>query len=297
MGLKFVLLPDISENLDGATEAHYNKLKTEGTSLAEVARMSGARLTIEFSEFTDERNSPGAYLRTTHGVACERLPLPVGVRGTDRLLEVLKDAGGTITRGIEKERGRYLDAMVDSHKYCASARAAVYGEPDFVAAVVRLCAENGVLPVLAATGSISAGLRNLLFEELERCGEFCFEDEVSIVDNCDFDIIEGVCREREANLLIGSSDGRRIAHRMGIPLIRCAFPIHDHVGGQRVRMLGFEGSLNLLDQTANAMLSRVESSFRTELRQQFYAPTPWEAALNARELSEQPEERDLHGIA
>jgi hypothetical protein len=33
------------------------------------------------------------------------------------------------------------------------------------------------------------------------------------------------------------------------------------------------------------MLSRVETSFRTELHQQFYQPTPWEAALNPLEMT------------
>ena len=33
---------------------------------------------------------------------------------------------------IEKERGRYLDAMVDSHKYNAEGRAVIFGEPDFI---------------------------------------------------------------------------------------------------------------------------------------------------------------------
>jgi nitrogenase molybdenum-iron protein alpha/beta subunit len=281
MGLEYTLLPDISENLDGATEKHYNKLKCEGTSLEQIATMAGARLTIEFSEFTDAHTSPAEYLCEHYGVAYEKLPLPVGIRAMDRLVEVLKGVGGTLTRELEKERGRYLDAMVDSHKYCARARAAIYGEPDFVAAVVRLCAENGVLPALVATGSVAGKLKDMLADELEACRDFAFGGETVILDDCDFSVIERHCREQGVNLLIGSSDGRRIAHKMNIPLIRCAFPIHDHVGGQRVRMLGFDGSLNLLDQSANAMLSQVENSFRTELHQQFFVPSPWEAARHS----------------
>jgi DNA-binding winged helix-turn-helix (wHTH) protein len=39
-----------------------------------------------------------------------------------------------------------------------------------------------------------------------------------------------------------------------------------------VRILGFEGSLNILDQAANAMLDRTESSFRGELYEKYYDP-------------------------
>jgi nitrogenase molybdenum-iron protein alpha/beta subunit/MoaA/NifB/PqqE/SkfB family radical SAM enzyme len=272
MGINYLLLPDLSDNLDGATEQNYQRLKTEGTSLSEIAEMAGAKLTIEFSEFTDEKNSPAAYLKTAHGVPCVKLPLPVGVRGIDTLIKVLTESGGVISDKIQKARGRYIDAMVDSHKYNARAKAAIFGEPDFVAAMVRLCAENGILPVLAATGSVSPKLRETLSCEMDECKEYHFAEKTQILDDSDFAAIEQACVELRANLLIGSSDGRRISRKLDIPLIRCAFPIHDYVGGQRTRILGFDGSLNILDQTANAMLEKTDSSFRTELYDQFFQP-------------------------
>ncbi|GBU26464.1 nitrogenase molybdenum-iron protein nifN-nifB [Fibrobacteria bacterium R8-3-H12] len=243
MGIDYILLPDISDNLDGATEKHYKRLKTDGTSIAEIASMAGAKLTIEFSEFTDEKNSPAQYLKETYGVPYAKLPLPVGVEGMDKFISILTEAGGVASEEIKKARGRYIDAMIDAHKHSAEVRAAIFGDPDFVASMVRLCNENGALPVLAATGSDS-----------------------------DFAEIEKACIEHNANLLIGSSDGRRISRKHNIPLIRCAFPIHDYIGGQRTRILGFDGSLNILDQAANAMMEKTESSFRKELYKKFYKP-------------------------
>ncbi|MDR0321043.1 MAG: radical SAM protein, partial [Treponema sp.] len=272
MGIDYIMLTDLSDNLDGATEKTYNRLKTEGTSILEIAKMAGAKLTIEFSEFTDENNSPAEYLKVAHGVPCIKLPLPAGVRGMDKLIEVLTSAGGVVTDKIRKARGRYIDAMVDSHKYNAQARAAIFGEPDFTAAMVRLCCENGILPVLAATGSVSPKLRETLESEMNECSEFHFAGKTQILDDSDFAAIEKACSELGANLLIGSSDGRRISRKLDIPLIRCAFPVHDFVGGQRTRILGFDGSLNILDQTANTMLEKTETSFRSELYNQFYKP-------------------------
>jgi len=256
-GVDFILLPDLSDNLDGATEKKYRRLKTGGASLSDISAMAGAKLTIEFSEFTDEKNSPAEYLKQAYGLPFVKLPLPTGIRGMEKLIDTLTGAGAVISEEIKKERGRYLDAMVDSHKHCAEARAAVFGEPDFVAAMMRLCGENGIFPALAATGSVSPKLREMFAE-------------ITIMDDSDFAEIERVCIEKNANLLIGSSDGRRIARKLNIPLIRRAFPIHDHVGGQRLRMLGFEGSLDILDKIANAMIDKTETTFREEAYDLFF---------------------------
>jgi len=235
MGIDYILLPDISDNLDGVTEKTYNRLKTGGTPLTDVAKMAGAKLTIEFSEYTNAENSSAEYLQNEYGVPFVKLPLPIGVRAMDMLVKTLESASvgasasGTAAENFIKERGRYLDAMVDSHKYCGEARAVVFGEPDFVTAVVRLCCENGILPVVIATASVSEKFKEALDEETKECREFSFNGEMSIVDDCDFTEIEKLCVKMNANVLIGSSDARRISHKLHIPLIRCAFPIHDHV--------------------------------------------------------------------
>jgi len=270
MKITYIFLPDLSENLDGATEKNYKRLKTGGTPIADISAMAGSRFSIEFSEFTNEKNSPAEFLKASYGVPFVKLPLPVGLRGMDKLIYTLTEDGEVLTEKTRKARGRYLDAMVDSHKHCAEARAVIFGEPDFVTAMVRLCCENGILAVVAATGSVTAKLREMLVREVEDCTDFHFEKEILIMDDSDFAQIEKACVETNANILIGSSDGRRIARKLNIPLIRCAFPIHDHIGGQRVRMVGFDGTLTILDKIANAMIERTESSFREELYGRFF---------------------------
>jgi hypothetical protein len=61
-----------------------------------------------------------------------------------------------------------------------------------------------------------------------------------------------------------------MTRRLGIDLVRCAFPIHDRVGGQRSKTLLYEGSLNILDQIANSLLARKEESFREELCDKYF---------------------------
>ena len=270
MKIDYILLPDLSENLDGQHTEEYKRLPEGGTSIEEIEQMGGARLTIELSAFTGDENSPARYLHDTYGVPFVRCNVPVGLRDTDALIAELEKAGGRKTEELKKERGRFIDAMIDSHKYNAEGRAVVFGEPDFVYSTVRLCAENGIMPVLAATGSKCAALNEMLENEIGKVAEFLFIDKFKIIDDCDFDKIEKFALELGANIMIGSSDARRIEEKYRLPLVRCAFPIHDHVGGQRVRMLGYEGSLELLDRVTNTLLSKKEHSFRNELYNRYF---------------------------
>ncbi|MDR1943510.1 MAG: radical SAM protein, partial [Synergistaceae bacterium] len=269
MGIPYFLLPDLSENLDGASEERYVRLKSGGTPIADVGKMAGAKLTVEFSEFISESDSPARYLADNYGVPFVRLPLPMGIRAMDSLIDLLCKNGGLMTNRLRAERGRYLDAMVDSHKYCAMGRAAIFGEPDFVSAAARLCCENGVVPVLAATGSVCPAFREKLAPDLAEASERAFESPAEILDDCDFSEIEDLCGKRDVNIMIGNSDGRRISHALGIDLVRRAFPIHDRVGGQRARSLGFDGSLDMLDAVANCLLRRQEG-FRSGIFGKFF---------------------------
>jgi len=268
-GLDIILLPDLSENLDGVSGTDYNKLKSGGTPLEDIRTMAGSCLTVEFSLFTDEKNSVADYLEQNYSVPSVKLPLPTGIRAIDRLFGVIRKLGGVIPESYMLDRGRYLDAMVDNHKYAAGAKMAVFGDPDYVLSVVRLAAETGISPVLVATGSVMPGFREAVQGELDRSRDYLFLDRTEILDDCDFETIEELCGELGVNVMVGSSEARRITWKTGIPLIRSAFPIHDHVGGQRVRTLGFEGSLHLLDSVCNAVIDQVESTFRTTLLEEY----------------------------
>lgn len=290
MGLRYILLPDLSENLDGVHQRNYERLKSGGTSISEISKMAGARHTIELSLFIGDENSPAQYLFDEYSVPFTRMALPVGVRDTDAFLEVLSSLGGKKPESFINERGRYLDAMIDSHKYCADGRAAIFGEPDFVYSMTRLCCENGIVPLLIATGSDCPGLSAMLEDEAKKCADVQLLPTPVILDNCDFDTIEVLSKKMGVNIMIGSSDGRRAAHRLGIGLVRCAFPIHDRVGGQRVKTLLFEGSLTVLDEAANLLLARKEEGFRDEIYESFFGKEekskPAEAIKNIAEKTE-----------
>lgn len=272
MGIDFILLPDLSDNLDGVHVKNYERLKSGGTSLDAISKMAGASHTLELSLFNDTAFSPAKYLCDKYGVPFTKMALPVGLRDTDAFIDKLVSLGGLKPDALLAERGRYLDAMIDAHKHCAEGRVAIYGEPDFVYSMVRLCCENGTVPVAVSTGSVCTDLKEALETEIKVCADRQLVKDTVILDDCDFDLLESKSKELGVNIMIGSSDGRRMARRMGIELVRCAFPVHDRVGGQRIKTLFYDGALSILDQVANDLLREKEETFRQVLYDSYYRP-------------------------
>ena len=268
--LDYILLPDISENLDGEHHEQYQRLPSSGTSIYEISKMAGAKATIELSTFVEEKLSPAKYLSDIYNVPYIRLNLPIGIRDTNALIEQLCIISGKpIPEAIKKEKGRYLDAMIDSHKYNGEGKAVVYGEPDFVYSIVRLCCENGIMPVVVATGSNCPNLGYKAIDEIVMVTQKADSDKYVILNDTDFQNIQTYALAHGANIMIGSSDARRIEEKSGIPLVRCTFPIHDRVGGHRIRTLGYEGSLQLLDSITNKLLE-IKEGFRERIHKQFF---------------------------
>jgi nitrogenase molybdenum-iron protein alpha/beta subunit/MoaA/NifB/PqqE/SkfB family radical SAM enzyme len=269
--IDFILLPDLSETLDGVHKSNYERLPAGGTHIEDISKMAGASITLELSNFTEDNPSVAEYLYETYGVPYKKCALPVCLRDTDWLIKILEDISGkAISKKIKAQRGRFLDAMVDAHKFNGEARAAIYGEPDFVYSTVRLCVENGIMPMLVATGSKCMGLKEILADEIQEVADAYFIERFEILDDIDFQTIEETARELGINILIGNSDGRRIAEKLGVELVRRSFPIHDRVGGQRLRMLGYDGALTFLDDIANVIMTKKETSFREELYHKYY---------------------------
>ena len=288
--IDYILLPDISENLDGVHSKKYNRLPSNGTSIDEIKHMGGAKATIELSTFIKEEYSVGSYLEKAFEVTNHRINVPRGLRDTDNFLKVLAEISGKeIPEKYIKERGRYLDAMIDSHKYNAEARIAIFGEPDFVYSCARLAVENGSVPALIATADVCPGLEKSLRKEVDELSDNLFAEKCTILDKADFKDIENYVLNNDVNVMLGSSDGRRIEEKHKVPLVRASFPIHDRVGGQRILSIGYKGSLDLSDKIANVMLAKTESTFREDLYNEYY-----KEEKNI-ELTEKSEELELKG--
>lgn len=266
MQVAYTLLPDITDTLDRPFARPYKKIPDGGTKLADIAQMPGAWATIQFGSTVDDRMSPGRYLEKEFGVPLLNLPLPIGIENTDLFINALREiTGRSLPEVLAKERGRLLDCMIDAHKYNFAGRSVIFGDPELVYAMSKTCIENGVFPVVAATGSRTARLSELLKPELERQGR-----EAYILSAADFTTIQEKSREMQANIAIGHSDGRFLTEHEGIPLVRMGFPIHDRLGGQRILSAGYAGTALFIDRLTNTLLENKLTNYRSNMYLQYY---------------------------
>jgi len=246
------ILPDISDTLDGCAAKTYQKIQSGGTPLASIASMAEAAASIEFGHTMGDE-SGGTLLNREHGVANNRINMPMGIRGTDLFFEDLcKICGSSMPEKYRGERGRLVDAYVDGHKYVYGKKAIVYGEEDLVVGLAAFLAEIGVIPVLCASGGKSGRFREKILEVTE--GLLPHIPEVH--EGMDFFDISAQAEELQPDLIVGNSKGYPLARKLDIPLIRSGFPIHDRMGGQRILHLGYRGAQNLFDLVVNACIAR-----------------------------------------
>jgi nitrogenase molybdenum-iron protein NifN len=236
-GLDAVLVSDYSDTLDGGPWRSGRLLPEGGTPVERLRLLAGARYAIELGTPVADEGSGAAYLASAFGAERIGLGLPVGVGATDRLLaELGRVSGRPVPDDLRAERGRLVDSYVDAHKVVFERSALVYGDRDLREALTAFCAEVGMRSVEAA-------------------GE-----------GRGFDAVEAAAEAarsagRPVDLLIGSSKGYKTARRLGVPLVRVGFPIHDRFGGQRVGTLCYRGTQELFDRVVNALVeARQEES-------------------------------------
>ncbi|PKM52010.1 MAG: nitrogenase [Firmicutes bacterium HGW-Firmicutes-7] len=264
--VEYTIFPDISETLDAPYKKGFD-IKTEGgTTKSQLRRMSAAIATIEFGWMTPLGLSPGRYLEETFDVPLYSCPLPIGLNGTDLFLEAIsKIYDKQIPVELKKARGRMLDAMIDSHKLNREGRAVIYGNPELIYAVSNLCIENGIEPVVIATGTDTNPLVEQLDQQLSR-----YRYNPIILKDCDFESIQEIAVEQKTNLLIGNSDGKFIKEKEDIPLVRIGFPIHDNIGASRQLYIGYEGSLRFLDLITNTLIDKKHEAYRDKMYNKYF---------------------------
>ncbi len=113
--------------------------------------------------------------------------------------------------------------------------------------------EIGVNPVLCATGGTREGFReNVLAVTAD--AQRLFPGELEIMADTDHDTIFARAESLKPDIVIGNSKGYKMARKLGVPLVRVGFPIHDRIGGQRLLHVGYRGTQNLFDLICNALM-------------------------------------------
>lgn len=245
------LVPDYADTLDGASWAAYERMPAGGTTLEAMRALNRAPAAIEFGRvLAGAERTGGTVLAAKCGVPLHRLGLPIGLRETDAFCAAVEAiAGRARPAALELERGRLVDSYVDGHKYVSGKRAVVYGEEDLVVGLAAFLAEIGVTPVLCASGGRTGRLAEAVWAAAPELKDRC-----EVREGSDFGDIENRIRELAPDFLLGSSKGYKLARSLGVPLVRCGFPVHDRLGAQRIQVLGYAGTQQLYDRIVNALL-------------------------------------------
>lgn len=255
-GIDFTMLPDYSETLDGESWADYRKLSSGGTSVSSIRRMGRAMASIQLGRSLKAVRSGAQSLEQKFGTPVITHGIPIGIRENDDFFETLRTIAGVDTpKKYTKERFRLVDAYIDGHKYVFGKQALLYGEPDLLASMAIFLDEIGMVPVLCATGAVTGTLESCIKEAVRHNA-----DEVRVVENTDFATMLEACEALRPDIVVGNSKGYFLSRRLGIPLVRVGFPVHDRIGGQRILHVGYRGTQQLFDTIVNALIGHQQEN-------------------------------------
>jgi nitrogenase molybdenum-iron protein NifN len=249
-GIEYVMFPDYSDTLDGPVWREYQAISEGGTPLVDINRLGGAAAVVELGRHLEHRTSGGSVLSSCFGVQLHRTGVPIGIGETDLFFSVLQEASGrpTPTQYVH-QRERLIDAYIDGHKYVFGRRVAVCADEDLLVGITGLLVEIGMVPVLCATGSRSGNLGEAL-----RSVAPGLPADTQVLEGADYETIEEHARELSLDCIVGSSKCYGAARRLGVPLVRAGFPVHDRMGGQRMLHVGYAGTQQLFDSIVNALI-------------------------------------------
>jgi len=237
-GLRPVVLPDLADSLDGhLPPEEFNPLTIGGTLVSELATLGDAAATLVIGASMD---AAADLLQARTGVPDHRFLHLMGLSAVDGLMQTLiAISGNPVPERIERQRAQLQDAMLDCHFMLGLTRFAIAADADLLIGFSQFLTGVGAETVAAVAPANAPALDHVC----------C--DRVAIGDLED---LESLAREREAEILIGSSHAVYTAQRLGIPLLRAGFPQYDRVGGYQRTWIGYQGARAALFDLANLLL-------------------------------------------
>ena len=237
-GLRPVLLPDLSDSLDGhLTDQESSPLTVGGTPVGEIRTLGEAAATLVIGA---SLNPAADLLKTRTGVKDYRFDTLMGLEAVDGFITALVEISGQpVPDKIERQRAQLQDAMVDTHFMLGFARVAIAGDPDLLFALADLMVGMGC-EVTAAVAPAKAPILEKVPAAQVKLG--------------DLEDLEQAARANGVDLVICNSHGGETAKRLGVPLLRAGFPQYDLIGGYQKLWVGYRGTRQALFDLANLLV-------------------------------------------
>jgi nitrogenase molybdenum-iron protein beta chain len=252
MGVEFTLLADVSDTFDSPNTGEY-KLYPGGTLLEDAMDTINSTATIALQKYSTVKTLD--YITKEWNQKALTLPM-IGIKNTDRFFEELgKLTNKPIPAAIEAERGRVVDAMVDSHPYVHGKRFALVGDPDTLLGMMSLIMEMGGEPIHVVCTN---GDKNFEAEANELLASSPFGANGTVYAGKDMWHLRSLLFTDPVDILIGNSYAKFLEQDTNTPLIRIGFPIFDRHHLHRQPIIGYQGALNLITMLVNKVLDELD---------------------------------------
>ncbi|MEZ0536687.1 nitrogenase molybdenum-iron protein subunit beta [Caldicellulosiruptoraceae bacterium PP1] len=260
MGVKCIMFPDTSGNLDSPLTGKYEMFPKGGTQIPDLIDTGNSMATIALGKFASEAAS--IELERKCKVPAYTLKMPLGLKATDEFIMLLsKLTGNTIPYELEEERGQLVDIMVDCNHHYHGKTVAIFGDPDIVIALTEFVLSLGMIPKYVLTGTPGEAFESQIKEML-------FEAEVDgkVKSYGDLFTLQQWIKNEKVDLIIGNSYGKYLSRAEDIPLVRIGFPILDRPVQTYLPIVGYKGAMRVIEMITNALLDRKD---RDDLDQDF----------------------------
>jgi len=250
MDVEAIYLTDISKTLMAPLRLPKPHFPPGGTTVDQIADSANSLGTMVVCKH--EGQSAANVLHDKFGVPACIGELPIGVESTEIFLDkVSKVTGKKVPESLMDERDILVDALVDGSQLTFGNKVAIFGDPDIALGLARFAYELGMQPVHVMSTFESQSFATDMKTLATDYGTS--EDQNTIIVGGDLYELHQRIKEKPVDLIIGDYKGKYIAKEEGIPLVRVGFPQADRFGYQRRAMLGYRGTLQLLDYIVNTI--------------------------------------------
>jgi nitrogenase molybdenum-iron protein beta chain len=251
MGVDAIYLTDISQTLNAPLRLPKPEYPRGGTTVKELEDAANSLGTVTVCK--REGQSAANILKEKFGLPACLGPTPIGIANTEEFIKnVTQLTGKKSSDALMDERDLLVDAYADCNMLVFGVKVAIFGDPDLVIALTRFVYELGMQPVHVMT---TLDDKQFASEIQEIAKEYDADPEkLNIIVAGDLLDLEDKIKESKVDMIIGDYKGKYIAKRQDIPLVRVGFPQADRFGYQRRAMMGYRGTLQLLDTIVNTVM-------------------------------------------
>lgn len=252
MGIEYTILADVSDIFDSPNTGEY-KLYPGGTPLVDAIDSINSMATVALQKYSTQKTIEYIENQWHQKTAIVN---PIGIKNTDRFFdEICKIIGKQMPKEIEDERGRAVDAMIDSHPYVHAKRFALVGEPDLLLGLVSFLMEMGGVPV-----HIVCTMGDKKFEDdmNSLLSSTPYGEEGKVYIGKDMWHLRSLMFTEPVDILIGNSYAKFLWRDTGTPLVRIGFPLFDRHHLHRYPIIGYQGAINLVNWIVNTVLDEMD---------------------------------------